>query len=117
MVIPPSFRVPFLLRALDPGKIGAFLAEAHSVASKEPDNDEALQNLRQICRGIAFDQIHNKDRTTEICISVFQIALEFGYPEVLTQCLNRLGGDLSELIGSDLGKAILSLGFPKFQLV
>ena len=109
--------MPFVLRALIPGKIGSFLEEAHSAASNRADDNMALKNLEQICRGIAVGHIPYEDNSTEIRVSVLQIALKFGYVKVLAQCLKRLSDRLSGSVGSDLGKAILSLGFPKCQLV
>jgi hypothetical protein len=105
--------VPFVLHALSRGKIGSFLTEAHSAASNQPNDNKALKNLEQICRGIAFGHINYKDDSIELRVSVLHIAFEFGYVEVLAQCLKRLGDRISGSIGSDFGKTILSLGFPK----
>jgi hypothetical protein len=117
-MIPPSFRIAFMLHAWRQGEmdLGPLLAEAHSATSDRPDDDRALQNLRHLCRGIVFGEIGHKN-FREIYNSVVQIALEFGDVEVLKQCLKLHGDGFSLPLGSHFGKALPSLGFSNLQLM
>jgi hypothetical protein len=101
-----------VLYALRQGSIDAsgLLEEAHSAASNRPDDDRAVQNLRQLCKGFAFN-CDQKSGRTEIYNTIVKISLEVGDEEVLKQCLKLLGNQLSLSAGSNFGKAILSLGF------
>jgi hypothetical protein len=90
----------------------ALLEEAHSAASNRPDDDRAVQNLRQLCKGFAFNGGQNSGFIQQkLYNAIVTISLEVGDEEVLKQCLKLLGNQLSLSAGSNFGKAILSLGF------
>jgi hypothetical protein len=94
LIIPPFFRVPFVLYAFRRGSIdaSALLEEAHSAASNRPDDDRAVQNLRQLCKGFAFNGGRNSDFIQEkLYNTIVTISLEVGDEEVLKQCLKLLG--------------------------
>jgi hypothetical protein len=93
----------------------ALLEKAHSAASNRPDDDSAVQHLRQLCKGFAFNGDQNSGFIQpEIYNTIVKISLEVGDDEVLKQCLKLLGNQLSLSAGSDFGKAILS---PRFSNV